>query len=170
MPTSPAEPLFHEEQPLQIRRLRWRVAILPILLTTLAAAQIGLGPRFGPHPVSSADLVVTTVLLWLVYAWLIRVRLVTDVARAGVTVGLSGFFRRHRVASKDLAACRETDFDARRDFGGYGFRRIGTTRTFIAGGTHGVRIELSEGGVVVIGSARPAELAAALARAREGRP
>ncbi len=164
-----AEPLFYEEQPLRVRRLRWRLAILPLFLTTLAIAQVGFGRQLGPYPVRNGDLMFFAILLWIVYVWLTRVRLMTEVTAAGLTVGLRGLLRRERVSAAEWVAWTATAFDARRDFGGYGIRRRGSTSAYIAGGTRGVRIELRNGRVLVVGSERPADLAAALDRATRGR-
>jgi hypothetical protein len=170
MPTREPSSFFYEEQPLRVRRLRWRLAILPLMLTTLAVAQVGFGRRLGNHPVTDADLVTLTILLWIVYGWLVRVRLVTEVHAGELAVGLRGMLRRERFASTRWASWEQTTFDPSRDFGGYGVRRIGSTRAYIAGGTQGVRIALRDGGAIVIGSECPSDLVAALDRARRGSP
>lgn len=163
------EPLFHDVQPLRVRRLRWRLASLPIFLTMLAVLQIGFGRHWGTHIVRNRDLVAWTILLWIVYLWLVRVRLEIEVVPGRLIVGLRGLFRRTRVGAEQWLRWEATRFDAARDFGGYGLRRIGTTRAYVAGGNEGVRLTLRDGGVLILGTDRPGDLVAALARA-SGRP
>lgn len=161
------DPLFHEVQPLQVRRLRWRLAMLPILLTAFAILQIGFGRHFGRYPVSNGGLVFLSLLLWAVYLWLIRVRLEVEVTPGMLAVGLRGLFQRTRIAADRWASWEATTFDATRDFGGYGLRRVGTTRAYVAGGAGGVRLTLSDASVVIVGTDRAADLVSALTRAKE---
>ena len=160
------EPLFHEVQPLQVRRLRWRLAILPLFLTALAILQVGFGRRLGKYAVSNGDLIFFSALLWFVYLWLIRVQLEIDVTPGMLAVGLRGMFHRTRVKAEQWQSWEPTTFDAVRDFGGYGLRRDGTTRAYVAAGSRGVRLTLRDGGVLILGTDRPTDLASALTRAR----
>jgi hypothetical protein len=166
---SRVEPLFHDVQPLRVRRLRWRLAILPIFLTTLAVLQVGFGRQWGKYPVSNGGLIFLSVLLWIVYLWLVRVRLEIAVTPGHLVVGLRGMFHRTTFPSADWAGLETISFDAARDFGGYGLRRTGATRTYVASGTRGVRLTLRDGGIVVVGTDRPDDLVAALNRARSPR-
>ena len=160
---------FHEEQPFSERRLRLAIAVLPLLITLLAAARATL-PRWPSRlPVSTGDLAFLAVLLWIVYAWLARVRLVTDVSAEGIAVGLRGLFWHDRVPAGGWRSASLATFDAAREFGGYGLRRVGALRAYVASGSRGVRIELTDGSVLLLGSDRAADLLAALNRAA-GRP
>ncbi len=164
-----ADALFHEEQPFDLRRAGIALAALPLIVTATAAARL-LVPRLTTRlPVSAGDLIFFAVLLWIVYAWLVRVRLVVDVTSDGVAVGLRGLFWRERIAAGRWTNASIVSFDAGREFGGYGLRRAGRLRTYIAGGSTGVRLDLAGGDALIIGSARERDLLAALDRAR-GRP
>lgn len=161
-----AKPLFHEEQPFRQRRTRLLLAVPPAGLLGLAIWQIALGHVWGRHPMSNGQLATLTVFLWLVYGWLLRVRLVTTVEGGEITVRLAGLGRRRRIGIAEVTRAAETTFDPIHDFGGYGFRPIPRGRAYLAGGTRGIRLDLPEGRTVVIGSERPAELLTAIERAR----
>ena len=160
------DPLFHEEQPLQVRRLRWRLAILPILLTAFAMLQIGFGRHFGKYPVSNSGLIFLSLLLWMVFFWLSRVRLEIEVRPGVLAIGLRGLFHRTRIKADQWASWETTTFDAMRDFGGYGLRRVGATRAYVAGGSRGVRLTMTDGSVVIVGTDRATDLVSALSRAK----
>ena len=161
VPPAPGR-LFYEEQPLRVRRLRWRLAMLPLFVTVLAVLQVGFGRHWGTYPVSNGNLIVLAVLMWIVFAWLVRVRLVIEVTGDAVSMRLRGLFRRHRVAIDRCRSSSVVSFDPMRDFGGIGARRRGRTRAYLAGGTTGVRIDLDDGDAVVIDTERPADLLAAV--------
>jgi hypothetical protein len=115
---------------------------------------------------SNGQLATMTVFAWLVYLWLLRVRLVTTVEGGEIGVRLDGLGRRRRITITQIIRAAETTFDPVGDFGGYGFRAMPHGRAYLAGGTRGIRLELPKGQTVVIGSERPAELLRAIERAR----
>ena len=160
---------FHDEQRLEVPRLRIALAILPLLVTALAIARVTVPGIVRRLPVSAADLIFFTLLLWIVFAWLLRVRLVVDAGATGVSVRLRGLPWRDDVPVGGWRRASLVSFDARRDFGGYGLRRAGPLRAYVAAGTTGVELELSDGGVMIVGSARAADLLTAIERAARGR-
>ncbi len=105
-----------------------------------------------------------SVLLWGVFVWLLRVRLVVDVGAGGLTVGLRALPWRDRVAPGAWRRASLVTFDAIRDFGGYGLRRAGPLRAYIARGTRGVVLALKDGETMIVGSERAEALLAALDR------
>jgi len=145
-----SEPLFHEEQSLRRRRLLILTAIPPLILSLLAVWQVGLGHPWGKQPMSNAAIIGWTIFLWLIYLRLITVKLVTEVR---------GLWRSYSVALPAIKSARPVSFDPARDWGGYGARSSSRGRAFIAAGTRGVELELTRGGIVVVGSQRPDELA-----------
>jgi hypothetical protein len=52
-----------------------------------------------------------------------------------------------------------------RDYGGWGIRRGAKGKAYNVSGNHGVRLELSDGKRILIGSQRPEELSEAVAAA-----
>lgn len=154
-----AEPLFHEEQSLRRGRLLILTAIPPLVLSFLAIWQIGLGHSWGKQPMSNASIVGWTIFLWLIYLRLITVKLVTEVRPGEISVRMRGLWRSYSVALSAVKSARAVTFDPAHDWGGYGVRSSDRGRAFLAAGPRGVELELTKGGVVVVGSQRPDELA-----------
>jgi hypothetical protein len=154
---------FHEAQRLQPARFRWLVAFPPAMFTALAVAQRVLGHPIGTHALSDRGFASVSVFLWLVYVWLSRVQMVTDVDTTAVSIRLRGLSRHHRIPRVAITRASEVAFDAERDFGGYGIRSIPGGRAYVAQASRGARLELEGGGFVVIGSTHPEALIAAIA-------
>ena len=154
--------LFHEEQSFRLTRLRIMLAIPPAAMMLLLIWQVVLGHRWGKQPMSNASVIGWTVFLCLVYLRLVTVRLVTDVRPGELTVAMRGFWRKSRFVLSQIKAAKIVTYDAAHDFGGYGIRTTRRAKAYIAGGGRGVRLELAQGGVVVIGSERPEELISAI--------
>lgn len=156
---------FHEAQRLNVPRLRIALACLPLLVTAAAGVRVALPRTAARLPMSAGDLVFLAALSWLVFAWLVRARLVVATDADGVTIRLSGLPWRERIAPAAWRRATLVTFDASREFGGYGLRRAGPVRACIAAGSTGVRLDLADGGTLVIGTSRPADLLAAVNRA-----
>ncbi len=153
---------FREVQRLQPTRTRWLVGFPPALVTAIAVAQRVHGAPFGAHALSNPELASLAILLWLVYVWLARVRLVTEVGEDAVSVRLRGLFQHHRLPLAAVVSAEPVACSPERDFGGYGFRAVKGGRAYVARASGGVRLELEGGRFAVIGSARPDDLAAAI--------
>ncbi len=153
------EPLFHEEQSLRQLRLLILTAIPPLVILLLAIWQVGLGHPWGKHPMTNTSMIGWTIFLWLIYLRLITVKLVTDVRPGEISLAMRGLWRSYGVSLAAVKSARSVTFDPGRDWGGYGVRSSSRGRAFIAGGTTGVELELSKGGIVLVSSQRPDELA-----------
>jgi hypothetical protein len=161
---SPAQPLFHEQQSFRQPRVFILLAIPPAAMLLLLAWQVILGHSWGTKPMSNARVIGWTVFLWLVYLRLVTVRLVTQVGPGELSVGMRGLWRERHIPLNEIKSAKAVTYNASRDYGGYGIRTTRRGKAYIAGGDRGVRLELVKGGVVVIGSARPEELLAAIHR------
>ena len=117
---------------------------------------------WGNRPMSNADVIGWTVFLWLIYLRLITVRLVTDVRKGALIVRMRGLWRLRRVPIDHIQSVETITHDIARDYGGYGIRTTREGKAYVAGGGRGVRVTLTAGEKLVIGSERPDELAAAL--------
>ena len=157
-----SEPLFHEEQSMRRPRLVILTAIPPLILSLLAIWQVGLGHPWGKHPMSNASIIGWTIFLWLIYLRLMTVKLVTDVGPGEISVRMRGLWRSYSIALSAVKSARAVSFDPARDWGGYGARSSDRGRAFIAAGGRGVELELVKGGVAVVGSQRPDDLARAI--------
>ena len=162
--SSPAQPLFREQQSFRQRRVFILLAIPPGAMLLLLVWQVILGHPWGTKPMSNARVVGWTVFLWLVYLHLVTVRLVTHVGSGKLTVGMRGLWRERHIPLKEIKSAKVVTYDAARDFGGYGIRTTQRAKAYIAGGNRGVRLELVTGAAVLIGSARPEELLKAIKR------
>jgi hypothetical protein len=157
---------FHESQRVSLRRQRIALAIPPIAMLALILWQVVLHHPWGKQPMSNGSLIGWTVFLWLVYFRLITVRLVTDVRDSELLVAMRGLWRKRRIPLSEIQSVEEIGFNPERDFGGYGIRTTRTETAYVASGTRGVRLRLSSGVNVVVGSAKPDQLAGVL----KGRP
>jgi hypothetical protein len=126
--------------------------------------QVILGHTWGKRPMSNSDVVGWTVFLWLIYALLITVKLVTEVRRGELIVALRGLWRLRRVPLDSIQSVETITYDIDRDYGGYGIRSSREGKAHLAAGARGVRVTLDGGETLVVGSDRPKELAAALRR------
>jgi len=113
---------------------------------------------------SNAGLIALTIVLWLVYLHLIFIRLVTELRQNELRISMRGAWPTRRVRLNDIKTVEVIRFNAIRDFRGYGVRRTRNGMAYIAGGDEGVRLELSSGAKVIIGSRRASELAGAIRR------
>ena len=156
------KPLFHEEQSLRQPRLLILTAIPPVAMLLLAIWQVGLGHPWGKQPMSNARIVGWTIFLWLIYFRLITVKLITDVLPGELSVAMRGLWRSYRISLAAVQSVRIVAYDPVADWGGYGVRSTARGKAFIAGGNKGVELALKKGGVVLVGTQRPDELARAL--------
>ena len=160
--------IFREQQSFRLKRQRLLLAIPPVGMSLLLLWQVILGHPWGEEPLSNAGVVGWTIFLWLVYLRLVTVRLVTEVRADELAVAMRGLWRARRIPLCDIRSARVITYDPERDYGGYGIRTMRTGSVYIAAGNRGVRLELATGGIVVIGSARPEELASAISRQEPG--
>jgi hypothetical protein len=160
----PAPAIFHEQQSFRRQRTRILLAIPPGAMLLLMAWQVILGQPWGTKPVSHARVIGWTVFLWLVYLRLVTIRLVSQVDPRGLSVGMRGLWRARHIPLMEIKSAKVVTYDAARDYGGYGIRTMRHSKAYIASGNRGVRLDLVKGGAVLIGSARPEELLAAINR------
>jgi len=156
------KPLFREKQSFRQTRVRVLTSIPPAAMLLLAIWQVGLGHPWGKQPMSNASIIGWTVFLFCFYVLLNTAKLVTEVRPGELTMRLLG--RTYTIALRGVKSIRIVTFDAVRDWGGYGRRSTSRGRAYIAGGNRGVELEFTIGGVVLIGSERPDELARYLER------
>jgi len=111
---------------------------------------------------SNARVIGWTLFLWAVYLRLITVRLVTEVRDGTLVVAMRGLWRSRRIALADIRSAETITFDPERDYGGYGIRSNREGKSYIASGHQGVRLKLTNGAEVLVGSQRSDELAGIL--------
>ncbi len=148
--------------------MRVTLALPPVFLTALAVWQVGFGHKMGRYPISNGGLTVLSVLLWAVYLRLVTVRLSTEVGETEIRVRMKGFRRRRSIPLDGVRGVKIVTYDPVKDFGGYGIRTTKSGVAMVARGNRGVRLEMRDGTMTVIGSQRAEALAAAIATARKG--
>ena len=93
----------------------------------------------------------------------LTLRQVTSVADDGVTLRF-GFLYRTRVPFAEIARAEAVTYRPVHDYGGWGIRGFGRRRALNMRGNEGVLLTRVDGSTLLIGSQRPRELLAALAR------
>jgi hypothetical protein len=99
----------------------------------------------------------------LILVSLLSVRESTSVAEDGVTVRF-GFLYRTRVTFSEIARAEAVSYRPVREYGGWGIRGGGRRRVLSMRGDQGVLLTRVDGSTLLIGSQKPRELLAALAR------
>ena len=155
-------PEFEEVQRIQPLRTKLLLLTMPLFFTALLVWQIVLQHPWGKQPMSNGALIFWTVFLWLIYVRLLTVRLVVQVGSGVLSIGLRGLWKARRITIAQIANVKTLNFNPVRDFGGYGIRSTPHGKAYVAEGTSGVRVELKDNNVLIIGSHRADQLAAAL--------
>ena len=160
---STAEP-FYERQRLPRRRTAVMLVIPPCGMLAVVLWQVVLGHQWGKLPMTNGRLIGWTIFLWIIYFRLITVSLITEVRDGELILTLRGLWRGRRLPVSQISSVEKITYDAEKDYGGYGIRSIRGGTAYLADGKHGVRINLSNGSLLVVGSRRAADLAAVLRR------
>jgi hypothetical protein len=157
--------LFYEKQRFPLRQMGLVLATPPCVALGLLIWQVVLRHPWGKQTMSNASIIGWTVFLWILYFRLITVRLVIEVRDAALIVALRGFWRARRIPLSDIRSAEMIRYEPERDYGGYGIRTGRFGKAYIANGQQGVRLKLSDGATMVIGSQRPDELVGILSAA-----
>jgi hypothetical protein len=92
-------------------------------------------------------------------------RLVVEVDREWITVAFRFLWPTRRIPLSDVRRAAATKYRPLADYGGYGVRLGLRGWAFNVSGDEGVVVEMRDGARLMIGSQRPQELEAAIARA-----
>jgi hypothetical protein len=160
--------LFYEKQRFSLRRMAPALAVPPCMMLGLLIWQVVLGHPGGKYPMSNANVIAWTIFLWAIFFRLITVRLVTEIHGGDLVIYLRGFWRSRRIRLNDIRSAEVIQYDAIRDYGGYGIQTGRFGKAYIAAGTQGVRLKLASGATVVVGSQRSEELAGFLVSQTRG--
>ncbi|HEV8670895.1 MAG TPA: hypothetical protein VGS01_09185 [Candidatus Limnocylindria bacterium] len=96
-------------------------------------------------------------------------RLVVDVDRQAITVAFRVLWPTRRIPLSDVRRAEATRYRPLLDYGGYGVRLGFKGWAYNVSGDGGVLVETMSGARVMIGSQRPRDLEAAIARAKRER-
>lgn len=101
--------------------------------------------------------------VFLILLSVLTLRQTTTVAPDAVTVRF-GFLYRVRIPFSAIAHAEAVSYRPVRDYGGWGIRGFGRRRALNTRGNQGVLVTRADGSTILIGSQKPRELLAALAR------
>ncbi len=164
----PAAALYHEEQ-----YFDWRVYALIAALECLCALAVLCWthradlPDLASHATSPRFVAGVAFGLGLPFLMIVSVLRMTTRASADVATVWYGWvpIYRRTIALADVKGCEVVRFRPILDHGGWGVRRLPDgDRILTARGDRGVRVTLSDGSRLLIGSQRPEDLAAVLSR------
>ena len=150
--------LFREVQGFERPFMKVALALPPLALLIVTCRQVIWHRPWGNPPTSNAGLIFLTGLLLSVYFRLITVRLVTELRASELTMGLNGLWRRRRVGLAEICSVKAVDYDAAKEFGGYGIRSSSRGQAYIAHGNHAVQLGLANGSAILLGSQQAPEL------------
>lgn len=118
---------------------------------------------------SDGGIVFLTVLVSLAYLRLMTVHLRTELWPDRLSVAMKGLFRKVRIPVAEIAGAEAVEYDPVSEYGGYGIRDGQRGKAYIASGTRGVHLLLTDGREFLIGSQRPDELVREIMEARQKR-
>jgi len=157
------EPLFYEEQPFRLPYFLTALGIASVACLAAVIWQVMTPDVSSRTPTASRLATVSgTAFLWLLFARLATVSLVTEVNAGELSVSLHGLWKSCRIPLAKVKSAHPVTFDPEREYGGYGVRATRCARAFTVTGDRGVRIELVDGAALVIGSRHPQQLAKAI--------
>lgn len=141
------------------------VAIVALGMWLTFVQQILRGKPVGSNPMSDWGVIVMLILLGIgLPALFLSLHVRTTVLADRVIIEVVPFTRRE-ILGTDIVGFAVRRVKPIRDYGGWGIRGLTSgNRAYLMTGNTGVQLELANGDRVLIGSNRPAELEAAIAR------
>ena len=149
---------FHEEQSF---RQWWLWVLLAIAALPVAVVLARGGPAL--------EVIVVPVVVLAIGALFAFARLVVDVDGDAITIAFHLLWPKRRIALASVRRAAATRYRPLIDYGGYGVRVGFKGWAYNVSGAEGVLVETDDGARVMIGSHRPKELEAAIARAKRER-
>jgi hypothetical protein len=161
--------VFRETQRFRQPWLWWMLIGSVLLLVGLFGwaliQQLVLGKPWGNKPMSDAALVATAVAVLAlevgVVLFFLLTRMDTVLDDSGLTVRLAPF-RTRRIEFREISSIEAREYNALREYGGWGIRYGRKGMAYNVSGNKGVQLHLCDGRVILIGSQRAEQLAALL--------
>lgn len=149
---------FHEEQSFR----QWWLWVLLAIAALPVAFVLATG---GPV----VEVIIVPLVVLAIGALFVFARLVVDVDREAITIAFHFLWPKQRIALARVRRAVATRYRPLIDYGGYGVRLGFKGWAYNVSGDEGVLVETTDGARVMIGSQRPKELEAAIARAKQER-
>lgn len=163
------EVYFHEVQ----RFGQWWVWLIVLGIAAfqwwVCWEQLIMGRPFGDNPMPNGLLIAFCVVFGIGLPWLfLAAKLVAEVRGDGVFLRFFPFhFGTIRIPLSDVVSFSAGKYSPLADYGGWGIRIGRGGKAYNVSGNMGVRLALSDGTHLLIGSRHAEELAAAIAKAQE---
>jgi len=155
---------YHEEQ--QFRQ-PWLLVLLMALAIPAVIVAIDVAVR-QPALLLPALLLGPGVIAAIALLFALA-RLVVDVDRDVITVAFHFLWPKRQIRIPEVRKAEATKYSPLLDYGGYGVRLGFRGWAWSVSGDEGVLVETNDGSRLMIGSRRPKELEAAIAKARKER-
>ena len=155
------EPHFREVQTFP----RWIgvILVLPGLPMAFGAyQQLFLDRPWGARPSSNEVLTAIIGCYTLFVVWFLSLKLVTEVRDHEVSVHFVRLWRARKIPLESIRCASAVTYRPILDYGGWGIRMGRKGWAYNTSGNRGVELELDTGKLLLVGSQRPKELAAAI--------
>jgi len=152
--------LFEEQQGLRQSWLRYLLPLLVIIAVTICIVQAYTREE------SLRDIVIAITILFIATIFIFSIRLETQIKTDGIYVRFSPFHPKPRHYSWDMIdIVYIRKYNSLREYGGWGIRTDLLMRknwAFNISGSTGIQLVLKDGSLLLIGTQKPLEAAAAL--------
>ena len=167
MPNPTSQPPIYVETQRVRQWWIWLLVLIGVLFVAwMFVEQIVLGHPVGNNPAPDGFVWAVTLLIGVGMPLLVRsVNLTTEIHPDRIVIRYFPFWRR-TILLRDVADCSPCEYRPILQYGGWGIRYgIGRGMCYTLYGNTGVRLNLTSGRQLLIGSQRPEELASAISRA-----
>lgn len=139
------------------------VAALNILFIYAIVQQVILHKSFGTKPVPDAVLIIVEILFLLVLFFLMSIKLKTRINDTGINYRFYPFqFRETKIEWHELRDAYMREYNSYHEYGGWGIRygskKRGNALNTSASSNKGLQLQFNDGKLLLIGTARPAEM------------
>jgi Na+/melibiose symporter-like transporter len=138
-------------------------AALNVLFIYAIVQQVILGKPFGTKPAPDVVLIITEIFFLLLLFFLMSIKLKTRINDAGIYYRFYPFqFKETKIEWHELRDAYMREYNSYHEYGGWGIR-TGTKKTgkainTSASSNKGLQLQFNDGGLLLIGTARPAEM------------
>ncbi|TFG55164.1 MAG: hypothetical protein E4H30_07770 [Methanomassiliicoccus sp.] len=164
VPTNAPSVRFEEVQHM---RTWWSVILAltpPIMIWWAVVQQLIFGVPWGNNPAPDDVLIVLAAVIGVGLPVALLGMRMTVVVTDVVTITFSPFrFKRRTILPKDISHHQAMQYRPITEYGGWGIKGFSSNRAYNMHGNHGVKLFLSNGNALMIGSQRSEELDTAIA-------
>lgn len=141
----------------------WYIMPVAILIWIAFIRQIIMKIPFGQRPTPNWMLILLFIVFGLTAPFIpVFGKMTTSVDPGGLHVRIAPLMSEKTYTLDEIAEFENETFDAYKDYGGYGIRLWRSEKAYLVSGNTGVKITLTNGKEIMIGSKRPEEFASAL--------